>query len=94
MAGEHTLAEPRLKATLRFSIPTLPQPMNHPNINLLHLTDFGPDNILNVKVTPASSKVKLDLRIGKPMQICIHRKDNSPKPVNHHLTLKVKYNIR
>ena len=22
------------------------------------------------------------------MQICIHRKDNSPKPVNHHLTLK------
>ena len=23
------------------------------------------------------------------MQICIHRKDNSPKPVNHHLTLKV-----
>ena len=22
------------------------------------------------------------------MQICIHRKDNSPKPVNHRLTLK------
>ena len=22
------------------------------------------------------------------MQICMHRKDNSPKPVNHHLTLK------
>ena len=22
------------------------------------------------------------------MQICIHRKNNSPKPVNHHLTLK------
>ena len=22
------------------------------------------------------------------MQICIHWKDNSPKPVNHHLTLK------
>ena len=22
------------------------------------------------------------------MQICIHRKDNSPKPVNYHLTLK------
>ena len=22
------------------------------------------------------------------MQICIHRKDNSPKPVKHHLTLK------
>ena len=22
------------------------------------------------------------------MQICIHRKDNPPKPVNHHLTLK------
>ena len=31
---------------------------------------------------------KLDLRIGEPMQICIYRKDNSPKPVNHHLTLK------
>ena len=32
------------------------------------------------------------------MQICIHRKDNSPKPVNHHLTLKegpkVKSDIR
>ena len=32
------------------------------------------------------------------MQICIHQKDNSQKPVNHHLTLKegpkVKYNIR
>ena len=32
------------------------------------------------------------------MQICIHRKDNSPKPVNHRLTLKegpkVKSNIR
>ena len=41
---------------------------------------------------------KLDLRIGEPMQICIHRKDNSPKPVNHHLTLKegpmVIFNIR
>ena len=22
------------------------------------------------------------------MQICIHQKDKSPKPVNHHLTLK------
>ena len=22
------------------------------------------------------------------MQICIHEKDNSPKPINHHLTLK------
>ena len=32
------------------------------------------------------------------MQICIHRKDNSPKPVNHRLTLKegpkVKSDIR
>ena len=41
---------------------------------------------------------KLDLRIGEPMQICIHRRDNSPKPVNHRLTLKegpkVKSNIR
>ena len=26
---------------------------------------------------------KLDLRIGEPMQICIHHKDNSPNPVNH-----------
>ena len=43
-------------------------------------------------------QVKLDLRIGQPMQICIHQKDNSPKPVNHHLTLKegpkVKSDIR
>ena len=31
---------------------------------------------------------KLDLRIEEPMQICIHWKDNSPKPVKHHLTLK------
>ena len=31
---------------------------------------------------------KLDLRIGKPMQIFIHQTDNSPKPVNHHLTWK------
>ena len=31
---------------------------------------------------------KLGLRIGEPMQICIHRKDNSSKPVNHRLTLK------
>ena len=42
--------------------------------------------------------IQLDLRIGEPMQICIHWKDNSPKPVNHHLTLKegpkVKSNIR
>ena len=42
-------------------------------------------------------QLKLDLRIGEPMQICIHRKDNSPKPVNHRLTLKegpkVKSNI-
>ena len=42
--------------------------------------------------------LKLDLRIGEPMQICIHRKDNSRKPVNHRLTLKegpkVKSDIR
>ena len=31
--------------------------------------------------------IQLDLHIGEPMQICIHRKDNSPKPVNHCLTL-------
>ena len=33
-------------------------------------------------------QAKLDLRIGEPMQICIHQKDNSPKPVNHRLTSK------
>ena len=33
-------------------------------------------------------KSKLDLRIGEQMQICIYRKDNSPKPVNHCLALK------
>ena len=32
-------------------------------------------------------KIKLDLHIGKQMQICIHHKDNSPKPVDHCLTL-------
>ena len=41
---------------------------------------------------------KLDLRIGEPIQICIHWKDNSPRPVNHRLTLKegpkAKSNIR
>ena len=41
---------------------------------------------------------KLDLCIGEPMQICIHWKDSSPKPVTHCLTLKegpkVKSNIR
>ena len=41
---------------------------------------------------------KLDLSIGEQMQICIHLKDNSPKPVNHRLTLKegpkVKSDIR
>ena len=42
--------------------------------------------------------LQLDLHIGEPMQICIHQKDNSPKPVNHRLTLKegpkIKSNIR
>ena len=41
---------------------------------------FSPCNTLSVN--------KLDLRIREPMQNCIHRKDNSPKPVNHCLTLK------
>ena len=40
-----------------------------------------PKNIIKIHL-------KLDLRIGEPMQICIHRKDNSPNPVNHRLTLK------
>ena len=33
-------------------------------------------------------KNKLDIHIGEPMQIYIHWKDNSPKPMNHHFTLK------
>ena len=33
-------------------------------------------------------QLQLDLHIGEMMQICIHQKDNSPKPVNHRLTLK------
>ena len=37
---------------------------------------------------PRKTKIILDLRIGEPMQICIHRKDNSPRAVNHCLTLK------
>ena len=28
------------------------------------------------------------------MQICIHRKDNSPKPVNHRLTLKERPKVK
>ena len=45
------------------------------------------------RLRPPTGKIviteqKLDLRIGEPMQICIHRKDNSPKPVYHRLTLK------
>ena len=28
------------------------------------------------------------------MEICIHRKDNSSKPVNHHLTLKEGPNVK
>ena len=43
-------------------------------------------------------QIKLDLHIGELMQICIHWKDNSQKPVNHRLTLKegpkVKSDIR
>ena len=53
-------------------------------------------NVTNLEVftkiihisTLSDTSRKLDLHIGEPMQICIHRKDNSPKPVNHHLTLK------
>ena len=62
-------------------------------------TDIGHINLIGGLVTrnpPNKSKTslirdiqkKLDLHIGEPMQICIHRKDNSPKPVNHRLTLK------
>ena len=43
---------------------------------------------------PNDYKEKLDLRIGEPMQICIHRKDNSPKPVNHRLTLKERPTVK
>ena len=35
-----------------------------------------------------SKLIKLDLSIGEPMQNFIHRKDNSPKTVNHRWTLK------
>ena len=35
-----------------------------------------------------SPENKLDLRIEEPMHIFIHRKENAPKPVNNHLTLK------
>ena len=38
MAGEHTLAEPKVKVTARRCIPTNPQPMSLPNINFLYLT--------------------------------------------------------
>ena len=41
---------------------------------------------------PINSEV--DLRIGESMQICIHRKDNSPKPVNHRLTLKERPKVK
>ena len=37
---------------------------------------------------------KLDLCIRQPIQICIHRKNNSPKPVNHHLTLKERPKVK
>ena len=49
-------------------------------------------------MTNLHSRNKLDLRIGELMQIYIHWKENSPKPVNHHLTFKegpkVKSDIR
>ena len=41
-----------------------------------------------------SQEIKLDLRIGEPMQNCIHRKDNSPKSVNHCLTLKERPKVK
>ena len=37
---------------------------------------------------------KRKLRIGEPMQICIQRKDNSPKLVNYHLTLKERPKVK
>ena len=43
---------------------------------------------LNYMLSADKSHNKLDLRIGEPMQICIPRKDNLPKPVNQHLTLE------
>ena len=39
-------------------------------------------------ITNNATTEELDLRIREPMQFCIHRKDNSPKPVKHRLTLK------
>ena len=49
----------------------------------------GDHNVaLAVAAVRKLKKNKLDLCIAEPMQICIHWKDNSPKPVNHRLTLK------
>ena len=41
----------------------------------------------NINMTPYLQNI-FKKRIGELMQICIHRKDNSPKPVNHRLPLK------
>ena len=61
-----------------------------PKVKFEHLRRFLAHDFLYVGFRLQNSRTnnKLDLRIREPMQICIHRKDNSPKPVNHLLTLK------
>ena len=49
------------------------------------LSKSGGSATINLGSKP---KKQLDLRIKESMQICIHWKDNSPNPVNHHLTSK------
>ena len=56
-------------------------------ITLIGPLRYGSHFVLKVKP-------KLDLHIGEPMEICIHCKDNSPKPVIHRLTLKEGPNIK
>ena len=65
------------------------QPMSLPPINFLHLrvSEMQPRQTFS-RPSGHHGRKQLDLRIGEPMQICIHQKDNSLKPVNHHLTLK------
>ena len=67
-------------------------------LSLLPFQSFTEPGLKHTAASFTRNTRRLDLRIGEPMQICIHWKDNSPKPVNHHLTLKegpkVKSDIR
>ena len=55
--------------------------INKIKVQFLKLVGLFP--IFYVSLYCADLIGKLDLCIGEPMQICIHWKDNSPKPVNH-----------